>query len=184
MDFLKLAMERASCRSYDGEREIEKEKLDAILGAARLSPSACNGQPYHITVCRGECAAVVAKATTGMGMNKFSLDAPLLLVISEEPYVASAAFGAKVKGNDYRSIDIGILSAYITAEAECLGLGSCILGWFDDKKIREACGLSAPVRLVITLGYPKGEKTVREKKRRPLDELVTSLDQPLGEKKK
>ena len=89
----------------------EQEKLDAVLRAAQLAPSACNGQPYHFTVCRGEKAKLVAKATQGMGMNKFATDAPVMLVLSEMPYVATAALGAKVKKNDYRSIDIGIAAA-------------------------------------------------------------------------
>jgi nitroreductase len=97
-------------------------------------------------------------------------------VISEKPYVKTAALGAKVKGNDYRSIDIGILSAYITAEAAAQGLGTCILGWFDDKAIREICNLESPVRLVITLGYPKEGDKLREKKRKPLDELVSVIE--------
>ena len=117
MNFMEIAKNRQSCRSYEEGRTVEQEKLDAILEAARLAPSACNGQPYHITVCRGETAQVVAKATQGMGMNKFASQADVLLVISEENYVKSAAVGAKVKGNDYRSIDIGIVCAYITAEA-------------------------------------------------------------------
>ena len=95
----------------------------------------------------------------------------MLLVISEEDYVASAAMGAKLKKNDYRSIDIGIVSAYITAEAAAQGLGTCILGWFDDDKIRAVCGLEHPVRLVITLGYPAD--TLRTKKRKDLDILVS-----------
>ena len=111
-----------------------------------------------------------------MGMNKFATDAPLLLVISEMPYVATAALGAKVKGNDYRSIDIGILSAYITAAASAEGLGSCILGWLDDKKLREICGVDGAVRLVITLGYADESDTLREKKRKSLDELVSTVE--------
>ena len=116
----------------------------------------------------------VAKATMGMGINKFAPDAPVLLVISEKPYVKSAALGAKVKGNDYRSMDIGILAAYITAEATAQGLGSCILGWLDDAKIREVCGLSGSVRLVITLGYAKDDK-LRTKKRKDMEDLVTEI---------
>ncbi len=152
MNFTEIAENRQSCRSYDPERGVEQEKLDRILESARLSPSACNGQPYAITVCRGEAAASVAKATQGMGMNKFATDAPVMLVISERPYVATAALGAKVKKNDYRSIDIGIVAAYITAEACAQGLGSCILGWLDSKKICEATGITEDVRLVITIG--------------------------------
>lgn len=173
MNFSEIAKNRQSCRKYNAERVVEEEKLNAILESARLSPSACNGQPYHITVCRGGAARSVAKAVMGMGMNKFAADAPILLVISEEDYVASAALGAKVKGNDYRSIDIGILSAYITAEATAQGLSTCILGWLDDKKIREICGLDKPVRLVITLGYAADDDKLREKKRKPIERLVS-----------
>ena len=176
MNFTEIANNRQSCRSYDAGRAVEQEKLDAILESARLAPSACNGQPYLMTVCRGESAHAVAKATQGMGMNKFASDAPVLIVISEKPYVASAALGAKVKGNDYRSIDIGILAAYVTAEAAAQGLGSCILGWFDDAKIREICSLDAPVRLVITIGYAKEGDKLRQKKRKAMDELVKYFD--------
>ena len=174
MNFTEIARSRQSCRAYDPDRQVEQEKLDAILEAVRLAPSACNGQPYHLTVCRGETATAVAKATMGMGLNKFATQAPVLIVISEEPYVKSAALGAKVKGNDYRSIDIGIAAAYLTAEAAAQGLGTCILGWLDDEKIRALCGLSRPVRLVVTVGYPADQP--REKKRKSMDELVSAIE--------
>ena len=132
MNFNEIAMNRQSCRSYDAQREVEDEKLTRVLECARLAPSACNGQPYEITVCRGENAKRAAECVTGMGMNKFAHDARVMIVISEAPYVASAALGAKVKKNDYRSIDIGILAAYITSEATAQGLSTCILGWLDD----------------------------------------------------
>ena len=176
MNFTEIAENRQSCRSYDPTRVIEQEKLDKILATARLSPSACNGQPYQITLCKGEAAKAVAKATQKMGMNKFASDAPVLLVISEMPYVASAALGAKVKKNDYRSIDIGILAAYITAEAAAQNLGSCILGWLEDQQIRELCGLEGQVRLVITLGYAAETDTLRPKKRKDLAELVKVIE--------
>lgn len=172
MNFTEIAQTRQSCRSYNPDREVEQEKLDRILASARLAPSACNGQPYFVTVCKGDTAKRVAKATQGMGMNKFATDASVMLVISEKPYVATAALGAKVKGNDYRSIDIGILAAYITAEATEEGLGTCILGWLDDAKIREICALDGAVRLVITLGYAKDGDPLRAKKRKEADQLV------------
>lgn len=173
MNFTEIAKNRQSCRSYDASRTIEEEKILAILESARLAPSACNSQPYHITVCEGDSARSVAEATMGMGMNKFAKDAPVMIVISEDSYSASAALGAKIKKNDYRSIDIGILSAYITAEAAAQGLGSCIIGWLDDKKIREICGLDGTVRLVVSLGYPSADDTLREKKRKDIEKLVT-----------
>ena len=172
MNFTEIALARQSCRSYDETREVEEEKLTAILEAARLAPSACNSQPYHFTVCRGESAKAVAAATQGMGMNKFSSQAPVLIVISEADYNKTAALGAKVKGNDYRSIDIGITTAYLTAEATAQGLSTCILGWLDDSKIRKVCDIDHPVRLVITLGYAKDDP-LRNKKRKELTQLVS-----------
>ena len=173
MNFIEIANKRQSCRNFDTAREVEDAPLMAVLEAARLSPSACNGQPYHITVCRGEVAKRVAKGTQSMGMNRFATDAPVMLVISEKPYCAVAAVGSRIKGNDYRSIDIGIAAAYITAEAEAQGLSTCILGWLDSKKICKACGADGTVRLVIALGYAKEGDRQREKKRKKLTELVT-----------
>ena len=176
MNFREIAENRQSCRAYNPDKAVEQEKLQAVLESARLSPSACNGQPYHITVCTGEAAQKVAKATEGLGLNKFTAQAPVLLVISEKPYVKSAALGAKLKHNDYRSIDIGILSAYITAEAAAQGLSTCILGWLDDAKIRGICNLDEAVRLVITLGYAKDDDKLRTKKRKDMDELVSYIE--------
>ena len=176
MNFSELAKVRQSCRRYNPDRPVEQEKLDAILAAARLAPSACNGQPYKMTLCKGAIAKEVAKATQGVGINSFAPAAPVMLVISEEPYCRTAAFGAKVKKNDYRSIDIGILAAYITAEAAEQGLGSCILGWLDDEKIREICKMEGAVRLVITIGYPVEGYPIREKKRKEMKELLEVME--------
>lgn len=172
MNFSEIVNNRQSCRSYDSQRTVEKEKIDRVLEAARLAPSACNSQPYFITLCTGEKAKTVAKATQGMGMNKFTDNAPVMIVISEEAYSATAALGAKVKKNDYRSIDIGILAAYITASATEQGLSTCILGWFDDGRLREICSLTAPVRLVISMGYASSDDKLRTKKRKDMPELV------------
>lgn len=175
MNFMEIAQARQSCRSYDPQRPVENEKLQAIMEATRLSPSACNSQPYHFTVCSGEKAKEAAKATMGLGMNKFAAQAPILIVVSEKPYSKSAAMGAKVKGNDYRSMDIGIAVAYLTAEAQAQGLSTCILGWLDDEKLRAICGLDAPVRLVITLGYAAEDDKLRPKKRKDIAELFTQV---------
>jgi len=176
MDFMEIANARQSCRSYDPERSVEKEKLEAILQAARLAPSACNGQPYHFTVCTGELAKEVAACTRGFGMNKFAAEAPVIIIISERPYVRTAALGAKLRGIDYRSIDIGIAAAYLTAEAAVQGLGTCILGWLNRKKLKGICNLDSDAHLAITVGYPGPKDKPRKKIRKDLEELVTWLD--------
>lgn len=176
MNFLEIAKKRQSCRSYDENRPVEPEKLQAVLEAMRLAPSACNGQPYHVTVCHGQKAKEAAAATTGLGLNKFAAQAPILIVISERPYVKAAAFGAKVKGIDYRSIDIGIAAAYLTAEATAQGLDTCILGWIDDARLRKICKLDEKVHLAITLGYAKPDDRLRNKVRKDISQLVTQLE--------
>ena len=112
----------------------------------------------------------------GMGMNKFTLDAPILIVVSEGSYSATAALGAKVKHNDYRSIDIGITVAYLTAEATAQGLSTCIIGWFDNDKIKKICALDTDVRLVVTLGYASQDDKLRIKKRKELNKTVTFME--------
>ena len=176
MDFKEISESRQSCRKFDPERMVEAKKITAILEAGRLSPSACNGQPYHMTVCLGKAKDAVAKATQGPGINGFVSNAPVLIVISETDYVKSAALGAKIKKNDYRSIDIGILSAYLTARAHELGISSCILGWFSDEKVRLVCNLNNPVRLVIALGYAEEGDKLRPKKRKDFEELISFIN--------
>ena len=173
MDFLEIANNRQSCRSYDETKAVEPEKLEKVLEAARLAPSACNGQPYVLTVCTGEKAREIALLTRGMGgMNKFAVQAPVCIVVSEGAYVRSAALGARATGNDYRSIDIGIMTAYLTAEATAQGLSTCILGWLNDEKIKKAIDCDGTTRLVITLGYAAEGDKLRTKKRKDLGEFV------------
>ena len=176
MNFTEIALYRQSCRNYDPTRPVEVNKLTAILEAARLAPSACNGQSYHFTVFKGAKAQEAARACMSRGMNKFADKAPVMIAISEAPYPATAALGAKITGNDYRSMDIGIAAAYLTAEAAAQELGTCILGWFDEGKLRELAGVKYPVRLVIALGYPAPNDTLRTKKRKALDALVTEIE--------
>lgn len=111
-----------------------------------------------------------------MGANKFAADAPVMLVISEEPYNKSAAVASKVMKNDFRSIDIGIVTAFITAEATAQGLSTCILGWLSDEKIKKICDINGTVRLVICLGYAADNDKLRDKKRKDMGELVEVIE--------
>ena len=176
MEFSKLVLHRQSTRNFNPNKEIEEDKINLILESARLAPSACNSQPYHFTVCKGETAKQVAKATMSMGLNKFSIDAPVIIVVSEKPYNPTAGLGAKVKHNDYRSIDIGIAVSYLTLEATNQGLGSCIIGWFDELAIKSVCKIKDRVRLVVALGYPSDCDVLRTKKRKKITELVSAID--------
>ena len=174
MNFTEIAKQRQSCRSYDPTREVEGEKLDAILAAARLAPSACNGQPYHITLCKGAAAKAVAATEQGKRRKPFVQDAPVKLVISDSPYHVEGDIAPILE--KFRGIDIGILAAYITAEATAQGLGSCIMGWQDDEELRALCHLDGAIRLVILVGYATEGDPLRDKKRLELTELADVME--------
>ena len=84
-DFLQLVLSRQSDRAYDKERPVETEKLERILEAGRLAPSACNAQPWKFVVITDrELAVKIGKAAAGLGMNKFAKDAPVHILVVEE----------------------------------------------------------------------------------------------------
>jgi len=175
MDFKLLVLTRQSDRSYL-DQPVEKEKLAAILECARLSPSACNAQPWHIIVVDDpEMKNKLADATSEkiLGMNHFTKQAPVHLVIVEEPANLSSNFGSWVKRKQFPLIDIGIIAGHICLAAASEGLGSCMIGWFDESKVKKILGVPASkrVQLIITLGYP-ALKT-RPKIRKPIDKIVS-----------
>ena len=165
-DFLQLVLSRQSDRAYDKERSVEAEKLARILEAGRLAPSACNAQPWKFVVITDRELALKVG-------NKFAKDAPVHILIVEESANITSLLGGKVKDKHFPLIDIGIAAAHITLAAESEGLGSCILGWFDEKEIKRLTGIPASKRLLldIAIGYPIKEK--RKKMRKPQEKVVS-----------
>lgn len=148
--------------------------MERVLQAACLAPSACNAQPWKFVVVDDpELAVKVGRATAGLGMNKFAKDAPVHILIVEESMNITSFLGAKIKDKYFPLIDIGIAAAHITLAAESEGLGSCILGWFDEKEIKKLVGIPAGKRLLldITIGY--AAKPKRKKSRKPMEKVVT-----------
>lgn len=162
---------RQSDRAYDKSRPVEPEKLERILEAARLAPSACNAQPWKfVVVTDPELSVRVGKASAGLGMNKFAKDAPVHILIVEESMNVTSLLGSKIKDKYFPLVDIGIAASHITLAAEAEGLGSCILGWFDEKRIKELVGIPQRKRLLldITIGYslkPKKQKVRKTKEK-------------------
>jgi nitroreductase len=167
-NFLQLAQARQSDRAFIPGNRIEREVLERIVEAARLAPSACNGQPWHFTVITEDALLKdVAAATASLGINKFAKDASALVLITHESTNITSRLGCGIKDKDFPMMDLGIASAYMTLAAESEGIGSCILGWFDEKKIKELTGIPKNKRLmlIITLGYaakPKRKKVRKE----------------------
>ena len=174
MDFLQLVASRQSDRAYDMTRLVESDKLERILEAASLAPSACNAQPWKFVVITDpKLSAKVGKAIAGFGMNKFAREAPVHILVVEESMNISSFLGAKIKDKYFPLIDIGLTAAHITLAAESEGLGSCILGWFDEKEIKKLTGIPANKRLLldITIGYPA--KSKRKKSRKSKDKVIS-----------
>lgn len=174
MDFLQLVTARQSDRAFDKTRAVETEKLDRILEAARLAPSACNAQPWKFVVVNDEeLVQKVGKAASGMGMNKFAKDAPVHILVVEESANITSSLGSKLKNKHFPLIDIGIVAAHIVLAVENEGLGSCIVGWFDEKAMKKVVGIPEPKRLLldIIVGYPTKEK--RRKLRKDKEKVVS-----------
>lgn len=175
MDFKSLVLARQSDRSYL-DQPVENDKLRRILECARLSPSACNAQPWHIIVVDDpEIKNKIAAATSEkiLGMNHFTKQAPMHLVLVEEAANFTSNFGSWVKRKHFPLIDIGIIAEHICLAAADEGLGSCMIGWFDEKKVRKILEVpsSKRVQLIITLGYPA--KETRIKIRKPMNTIVS-----------
>lgn len=165
---LDLITSRQSDRKYE-DKAIEKEKLDRIIEAARMSPSANNAQPWKfIVVTDPELIKKIAEAASSklLGMNNFVVQAPVQIIVVREQSDIQTRTASVVKKRDYSLIDIGIAAENICLQAKAEGLGSCIIGWFDEKSIRKYLGIpsSKRVELIITLGYSLSHK--REKRRK------------------
>lgn len=174
-DFMALVKERRSVRAYDA-KPVEREKLDELAEALRLAPSASNQQPWRIVfVDEPLLKDRVARATFGPapGFNRFTPGAPALAVIVVEPPRVVNRIGAALKRRQLPLIDIGIAAAHLCLRAAELGLGTCMLGWFDERRIRSLLGIPARRRigLVVTIGYPAGAAPAPDKKRKSIDEV-------------
>ena len=173
--FLELVQKRQSDRAYL-DKPVENDKIERILEAARLAPSACNSQPWKfIVVTDPEKRILVADATASklLSMNHFTKQAPVQLVVLEESGNFTSSVGGWVTDKHYPHIDLGIVAAHITLAATDEGLGSCIIGWCDEKKVRKALDIpkNKRVMMVILLGY--SAQPLREKKRKKKEEIVS-----------
>lgn len=170
-----LVKNRQSDRGYTNQ-PIAKDKLERIMEAARLSPSACNAQPWRfIVVDEPELKNKLADTTSStiLGMNHFTKQAPIHIVIVMEGANFTSNFGSLVKRKHFPLIDIGIAAEHICLAATAEGLGSCMIGWFDEPAVKKLLNIPKDRRpvLIITLGYPD-KAEIREKRRKNLADVV------------
>lgn len=175
-EFYNLVRQRQSTRAFDTSRTVDREIINRILEAARLSPSACNAQPWHfVVVDEPELKNKVADAASArlLGMNHFTKQAPVHIIVVEEKVNLSSGIGGVIKDKHFAFVDIGIAATHICLAAEAEGLGSCILGWFAETKIKKLLNIPDNRRIIldIIIGYPA--QPLREKKRKSADEVIS-----------
>lgn len=175
MTFLELAGSRQSVRAYR-DQPVEREKLQRCLEAARLAPSASNSQPWRfVVVDEPSLKDMVAKETFSnlVSFNRFVPQAPVLVLVMAERPGLLMQIGGALKRRLFHLLDVGMACEHFCLQAVEEGLGTCMLGWFNERRIKKIVGLPRGKRLalVICVGYPQ-EDAVRAKKRKPLEELV------------
>lgn len=176
-NFMDLMQMRQSCRNFD-PRPVEHEKLEQLVEAFRLSPSACNAQPWKLIVATGETAKEVRACIQEGGRNKFTDNCPVFAVLIEETAVLKPAVAEKFHSQAFAQMDIGIATAHYCLAATDLGLSTCILGWIDEEKLKSTLGIAPEkaVRLVLATGYAAQDDVIREKKRKPVSEIAEFRD--------
>jgi nitroreductase len=174
---LELIKKRQSVRRYS-DKPVEKEKVERCLDAALLAPSACNAQPWRfIVVDDPGLVKKVARETRNnlVALNKFVEDAPVLIVITVEKSPLVPTLGKAIKNMDYPYIDIGIAAEHFCLQATEEGLGTCMLGWFNEKPIQKLLDIprKRKIGLVISVGYEPADYKMRQKIRKGRDEVVS-----------
>ncbi len=164
MKFQELVNKRYSVRSYRPDA-VEDSKLQQVLEAARLAPTAANRQPFRLIVIH--TAGKEAELRRVYDKTWF-VEAPIVICacgISEESYVRAG-------GRSYLDVDVAIAMDHLIMAAADLGLGTCWIGAFDAAAAREVLGIPESVEPIVftPLGYPGDQ--LRPKTRRPLEDLV------------
>ena len=171
MNFQKLVKTRYSVRGYRPD-PVEDKKLQKILEAVRLAPTAHNVQPFQLIVIHTQGK----EAELGRIFTRpWFTQAPIVIAICGLP---SQAWVRK-DGKNYCDVDVTIAMDHLIMAATDLGLGTCWIGAFDPAAAREVLGLPPEVEPIVftPLGYPSltspnTERAAAPKKRKPLEEIV------------
>ncbi len=174
MKFLDLVKKRQSVRKYL-DKPVEREKIERCLEAAQLAPSASNSQPWNfIVIDDPKLKEAVARKTFDrvISFNRFSLQAPVLIILISERSSLLNKVAEAIKDKQFSLIDNGITAEHFCLQAAEEGLGTCMLGWFNEKGVKNLLNIpsSKRVELIITVGYPESNQ-IRPKKRKSIDQI-------------
>jgi nitroreductase len=175
MEVFEAIKKRRSIRKYK-DTPVEKDKINKIIEAALLAPSASNGQPWRfIAVKDKKLLTKIVKETLGF-INQWAISAPLIIVgCSVRSNIITHYFGEVVSGIKYHILDMGIALEHIVLEAEELELSSCWIGWFNEKKIKKILNINSTWRVasLITIGYSDESYSPAPRRRLALDKILT-----------
>jgi nitroreductase len=176
VNFLEHARRRYSLRDY-AETPVDRTIITRCVEAAGLAPSACNAQPWHFVIA-DETEALqelaAAAVTPGLPINSFVRHAPVIAaLIAERPNITSR-IGGYLKQKPFYLMDVGIAAEHFCLQAAEEGLGTCMIGWFDESRVKSILQIPEPksVALLITAGYPSREGSP-SKKRKGLEEILS-----------
>jgi len=147
MDFLELAKQRYSCREFS-TKPVEKEKIEKILEAGKLAPTAKNAQSQRILILQNKEQLAKLSECTPFGWN-----APVIMVIC---YDKESSGKRKYDGHDYGIEDASIVTTHMILEVQELGLGATWIGHFEPDKVREIYRIPENFEIValLPIGYP------------------------------
>lgn len=176
-ELIELFKQRQSVRAYDTDKPVDHKAILRCIEAARIAPSACNAQPWKFIVVNDPVIKdKMADAISGglLPLNHFARQAPIHIVVVREPANFTSNFGQVIKNKEYPLTDIGIATIQFCLQATVEGLGTCIVGWFDEKKVKKLLQIpkSKRAELIITVGYAKTD-TLRPKIRKPIEEILS-----------
>lgn len=174
MGFLDLVRKRRSTRSFL-PNPVEREKIERCLEAARLAPSACNGQPWRFIVVESQPLKdnLVEKAFSGPHkMNSFAIKAPVIVAVVTLPTKTAASLAGFFRRLSYPLIDIGIACEHFVLQATEEGLGTCWIGWFNERAVKNSLTLKGleRVHILLAVGYCEREP-LASGKRKNLEEM-------------
>ncbi len=169
MTFAELAQKRLSVRDYSSQ-PIEEYKVDRILEAARLAPSACNFQPWRFVVITSDKGR---KAIADAYPREWIKPAPLFILVCGDK---NESWKRKSDMKDHLDIDLGIVIEHICLAAADEEVGTCIICHFDTDLCRKSFNLPEHIEpaAIISVGYPTNPEifTNSPKKRKGISEIV------------
>ncbi len=166
---------RRSVRMYEGKK-VDKEILKVIIEACRFAPSACNAQPWRFIVVsdKEKVKMIFEKTLGGVVLNDWAKTAPVYIVACAKKSFLVHKVGAGLKNIPYHFLDMGAAIEHILLKTTELGLGSCWIGWFNKKAIRNILHIPRNIDVVslITIGYESQKFEPGQRERLSLEEIL------------